>query len=354
MKSTPGLLFDVPDRCVRSTYCEYPFTRMMSRLFSDLSYKPLPRELSGYSRWLENYIKLVYGFDDEPQVVSPQELPTIEFHLSTETNPIVVGFSGGKDSVATAIRCKREGRSPHLFHVRGINTSYPNEYDCVQDAAEMLGFPLTVAEVKVIGGSDYKENPTKDQLILAMMVDFGVLHGIRDFTLGVEITNRLKTSNIDYNWSDAMEMFTGIGPWFATSIPGYAFHWFIKNHTDSLKTILSESIDLLESTISCLLPYRYQASRKRQNEEKYGVKLLKNRCGSCWKCCVEYLNLIAFDVVGKPNVEFARHCYGTFVLKREIAYGPLFLHNASVAETVDVIVDPRVVDNTRVKEIVCG
>ena len=57
----------------------------------------------------------------------------------------------------------------------------------------------------------------------------------------------------------------------------------------------------------CVLPYRFRNKTKEINEQKYNVKLLPNRCGSCWKCCVEYIFLADKGVV-EYNAQFYKHC----------------------------------------------
>ena len=46
----------------------------------------------------------------------------------TNNGRIILCYSGGKDSTATAIRLKNEGWDIVLYHLRGINQTYRDEY----------------------------------------------------------------------------------------------------------------------------------------------------------------------------------------------------------------------------------
>ena len=52
---------------------------------------------------------------------------------------------------------------------------------------------------------------------------------------------------------------------------------------------------------------RYRDYLKEKNEAKYNVKILPHRCGSCWKCCLEYCILVNEGILIK-NEAFYKHC----------------------------------------------
>jgi predicted PP-loop superfamily ATPase len=94
------------------------------------------------------------------------------------TNDVVVAFSGGKDSVATVLKLKSQGKTPHLFHVVGINKSYPDEIKHAKELAAKLGLELHIERVSQIGNTSFKESPIKNQVIASMALDYAIANGI--------------------------------------------------------------------------------------------------------------------------------------------------------------------------------
>lgn len=326
-------------------------TEIMGRLYADVAQIPTPNVLIGYPIELARYASLLaMGMNSHIHLTNPHVIREL-YCGPDRKDQVIIGYSGGKDSLAAAIICAEAGMHPTLFHIRGLNKSYPNEADLVIEAAEATQFSTIIKSAKLHGKTDYKENPTKDQLILAMMVDYGCQIGINRFSMGIERTNKLAESNILYNWSDAFEMFMAIAPLFQKVMPAYRWDWHIKNHTHSLKTIVGRDRSLLNHTISCLLPFRFQASRKEANEKRFGISLPRNRCGSCWKCCVEYLNLLCL-CDDPANDGYARHCVKIFLDNIHIAYGDGYKPGATSKELLKSAVDPEFTDMKRLEQYV--
>ena len=72
-------------------------------------------------------------------------------------------------------------------------------------------------------------------------------------------------------------------------------------------TLIGNYKELWNEFQSCITPYRYRQHLKEHNEEKYNIKLFNNRCGSCWKCCMEYIVWCDLELVDY-NKEFYQHC----------------------------------------------
>jgi len=71
---------------------------------------------------------------------------------------------------------------------------------------------------------------------------------------------------------------------------GLKINIIFNNYIETLK-IISKDLKLLNLVQSCLSPYRFLNNLHQINENKYNIKLFNHRCGSCWKCCVEYIFL---------------------------------------------------------------
>lgn len=329
------------------------YSSVMSKLYCELDRIPLPEHIEAPEQ-LKSMVELVYlGVgQDPPNWRSSLPIPQTSIHA--QENRVLVGFSGGKDSLAAAIQCKNIGLDPILFHVDGINRGYSIESDFAYLAAQKSGFDFSVEVVRGHKKSSFKENPVKDQLILAMMLDFGVRVGVKNYTMGIENTNKMAESNIQYNWSDSVEMFEAFNSWVLSGFSAYNWFWCIKNHSQSYRTIHDYNLDLLWSTTSCLMPTRFRDMRQHQTEKRFGVDVEEGRCGMCWKCCVEYLNLLALHAISaeKINPEYARYCFERFHEKLPEAYGERYKPGAPVEEVLKSAVDPEFVDYEYVRQLV--
>lgn len=354
-------LFDSTEHRVAKLSLDGMLSRTMLRLHALIDQDPLPTHISGFDPILMPMVDHIYhALHQKTPSLTPysnQFLRTFQdaFRLEmqqTSSLRAMVGFSGGKDSVTSAIECIHGfAKRPILFHVRGINPSYTSmEYDAAQKLAKILDLEMKVSDFKPFKGSVYMEHPLKDQIILAAMIDYGVKIGIVNYTLGVESENTITKSNVKYNFSDSVEMFKSFGYWVKDLLPEYNFFWTVKNHSKSLKTICEyedeTGLELLSNTISCLTPVRFQNMRRNQTMAKYGVDLIKNRCGVCWKCCVEYLNLVCLGREQPPNDQIIRHCFDRFKTSLPTAYGNGYLEKATDIEILNVAVDPNEIDNT--------
>ena len=221
---------------------------------------------------------------------------------------VVVAFSGGKDSVAAAMKFKEMGYDVTAFHLHGINRGLPNEVDHAREMANSIGVPFHVENVSVKGGSSWLEHPMKNQLICALILDWAIANNLGShIVFGDFLNDYAATSLFDRNWSDTREMWNGFTDYIRNYVPSFQVEIPFHTYIDSLDIITSNGTALLEKTQSCLtLPYR-KVNLVKGNESKYNVKLLPNRCGSCWKCCVEYIYLADSGKV-PYNKAFYQHC----------------------------------------------
>ena len=64
-----------------------------------------------------------------------------------------------------------------------------------------------------------------------------------------------------------------------------------------------------------MTPNRFRDSLRKKNLVKYNEPVLERRCGSCWKCAVEYIWFTDFNIF-EYNEAYYRHCLD--VLKNTI------------------------------------
>ena len=86
------------------------------------------------------------------------------------------------------------------------------------------------------------------------------------------------------------------------------FHIFLTlSDTNETLEILSSDMKLLELCQSCIGAHRFRQWNHDNNEKKYHIHLMKNRCGSCWKCALEYIYLTDHDKLNYDK-DYYRHC----------------------------------------------
>lgn len=296
-------MFDIEEQkqqTIRFTYPPGPATRALAEAFSLSSQNPIPAR--GWPATLEPLGK---ALTTQIRAESRRSTPAPGTY-------VLVGFSGGKDSTAAALKILNAGAHPILFYVKGINRSYPGEIDAAHNIADMLSVELIVQPVSVSGSSDYIENPIKNQLILAMMVDHGMRIGVKDFAQGNLLCDTVQEYDISCGYSDCYEMYDVLQPFFSSVLPGYRYHHLLEDDTDSLDTIVHNKRDTLPLIQSCMTPLRYREKLHNDNNRKYGVQLMTNRCGSCYKCAIEWLHLMLWGDE-TPNRAFAHHCIDMLV-----------------------------------------
>lgn len=224
-----------------------------------------------------------------------------------EKGNVVVCFSGGKDSTAAAIKMKEVGLNVHLFYVQGINKSYPDEMEKAKAIANYLHMPLHIETISLKGKTDFHDNPVKNQLIASMALDYGITNGIgTKVCFGDFYTDVAKESSFLEAWSDCIEMWNAHRDFVRLYVPQYEIIIPFKNYIETMDIISKDSV-IMEMVQGCVLPQRFRKSMKTNNEKRYGVNLLPNRCGSCWKCCAEYIHYADIGVV-EYNKDFYQHC----------------------------------------------
>lgn len=224
-----------------------------------------------------------------------------------EKGNVIVAFSGGKDSTAAALKMRDDGYNVYLFYVQGINKSYPDELDKAREIATSLNMPLHIETVSLRGKTDFHDNPVKNQLIASMALDYGVRDSIGTrVCFGDFYRDFASESSFLEAWSDCMEMWQAHSDFVRLYVPKYQIIIPFKNYIETMD-IISTRRDIMEKVQGCVLPHRFREMMKKRNEEVYGVKLLPHRCGSCWKCCAEYIHYADVGVV-EYNKDFYHHC----------------------------------------------
>ena len=296
----------------RPTTCISGFTLEVSKLYYLFSNMDLVDEkLKEYpiDKRVQPIVDvLAQGAKREFKPTYLEEYPVRQFNEDLSANKnVIVCFSGGKDSTAAALLMKEKGYNVYLYHVHGINKSYPEELERAQSVAKILGMPMVTENVTLKGTSTFRDNPIKNQLIASMALEYGIENKISTtIVFGDFTTDNVNNCYFLECFSDSQEMWLTHRDYIKQYVPYYEVVIPFKTYIDTMD-IIAEHKDLLNIIQGCVLPYRYRKGIRAKNETKYNVQLLPNRCGSCWKCCVEYIHYANKGIV-EYNKEFYKHC----------------------------------------------
>lgn len=239
-----------------------------------------------------------YSFNDE-------DTPKYDSIISDKF--ILCCFSGGKDSLATALYYKEQGYDVHLYTVKGINVGYPDEYKAAINLAEKMNLPIYIEEIKLNGKKFYIEHPLKNQIIASCAVAYCLENNLPvNISFGNYQEDTYDKSNWGVNWTDNYTLWQEYSKFITSFVPNATINIPFYNETNAY-TYLDNNFELMQSVQSCLSALRHRSYLHDHNEEKYKIKLMPNRCGSCVKCCIEYIH---FCDVGKVEYdqEFYKHC----------------------------------------------
>ena len=283
------------------------FTKLWKQIYMQFSSKPLNTKIKVADGLSEYFTLLGEALKEDFELLESIKLRNYK-DKDFDEEKVIVGFSGGKDSLACVLKLMDDGYKPILFYVDGINRSYTSELDHAKSIAESLGLELYAYKLKVTGKCDFIENPTKNQFILALMVDYGVKLNINKYAFGTVYTDELKTISTEYMLSDCYELLMATEHFYQKYIPYFELLIPLEDETESFCVIDKfNKTHLLDECFSCMTPLRYKKNIVNTNIKKYGVSLLPNRCGSCYKCCQEALILSELGVV-KYDSSFLSHC----------------------------------------------
>lgn len=222
---------------------------------------------------------------------------------------VVLGFSGGLDSVFQAIHLMTLGYFVVLFHLKGVNT-YENGQGTkhsriIADKLSKYGVKYVECEIKKTNDKNnvYKqfwpENPIKNQLILSMMVDFCIANGFCKISLGDDFELSINDAMVGVNLTDSRELTEEYLKCVSHIIKGIEFIKVPSNYNKLNRLKELSNWNLIDDYYSCVLPGRFNATRHNANMNKYAITLPENNCGcSCRKCAMH--NLIMYYGGLKP------------------------------------------------------
>ena len=250
------------------------------------------------------YTDVTRNFRYVRESIKPLSLPVFD------PKNIIVCFSGGKDSFGVARHYQRLHYNVYLYHLRGLNATYCGEYSehlVAEKSAEYLGLPLIIEDISYSGYHDWVEHPMKNMIMATRALSWGVRNGI---TTKVAVGS-FKTAYLDDNVfsvcaGDCIEMWRAYDSIIRRIVPKY--HTYIPNSNyQTAYDVIKKEPQALDVIISCMTPNRFRRSFRERTIKNYGIDLLPNRCGCCWKDCVEYV-WFADKKLLPLNKQYYIHC----------------------------------------------
>ena len=286
---------------------EYAFTELsekhINKLELSMTYEPLINLFQQYGGIVIDSLCLY---------ILPLEFERVK-DLPKNDKVIVVCTSGGKDSAAVAKMYKECGETVILYHMKGINKVYQDEYKAVEDLSAKLNCPYYIDEVKLTGTHDWIEHPMKNYMIANGAIQYCLDHNLPlNIAFGNYFNSHLEDMDFEIDAGDSRDMWDIYEMIVGNEISNFRIHTPLDSIKDTYK-ILDNNLGLFEACISCMSPYRFREHWKQRTENKYGVQLMEHRCGCCYKCCLEYMVLADKGYI-ECNQEYYNHCFE--ILKR--------------------------------------
>lgn len=249
-------------------------------------------------KFLQSFTSLIYN-------AFGQQLPnyiddSIDYsvNLKNNTNDVLLAFSSGLDSVFQAIKLKEAGYNVHLYIVKNINR-YENNlaYKFAKPIADKLGLELIEANFKYGKKNEkyskiWPENPIKNQLIYASMIDYCYEHNWNKISAGDDFDLKLKDAVAGINLTDAEEVTKTFISCIKSIVPNLEFIPIAKGYDKSIRIKTLIDYQLEDLYYSCVQAGRFNQTFHKKSEEKYHIKLMANNCGCyCRKCAMHNLLL---------------------------------------------------------------
>ena len=251
-----------------------------------------------------------YDFGDEGYRVTYEDTyANTDMAKPCKNKNLILAFSGGKDSIAAAILYREMGYNVFLYHLKHINASLSDEYICAQKCADLLRMPLFIDDVKFTGKHIWTEHPMKNMLIANGALSYGIRENIgTTIAFGNYTTSLLADNVFDRCAGDCMDMWECYNVIVQRFVKDFKVLSVLESMTHTLDIISKpEWRELFDNSISCLCRHSLRPYRHKWVADKFGIFLPTYRCGSCYKCCVEYVYMADHDLT-EYNEDYYKYC----------------------------------------------
>jgi len=241
---------------------------------------------------LGSYLKLVYEAGDQELELVPGEPDPVPLQ---DNGTCWVSFTGGKDSVAAAIKAQEQGYKVIPYYLDGINRGVRDELYYAQQICDRMGWPLVVDKVKISGKkSGVIELPTKNQVIVLAMLGRMAEQGGAVWTAGYHADTKQEERGWGFDFSDGDQAVNRFNEYLARRTPGVIPLQLLQDTLEAWALVADYG--LINYIKGCACQPRFKKMRHDHNVKKFG-KLLHGRCGSCIKCAWEQVALERLEII---------------------------------------------------------
>lgn len=303
----------------------HPLFDELERFYSDLSNVDSKKQLflqpydSVFLPILKTFEERT-GYKFAPMIFEKRTYEPLKLPMMDAKN-IIVCYSGGKDSFAVIRHYQKKGYNVYAYHIRGLNKTYYDEWETAEKMAEELGIPLYIDNVSYSGGHIWIEHPLKNMIMASMALNWGIRNGISTkIACGTFRTARLDDVSFEVCAGDCMDMWEKYEAIVRQVLPSFQMYIPNQNFQTAYNLLIKEP-KYLPLTISCLTPNRFRELFRNRTIKNYGIDLMPNRCGCCWKCATEYIWFSDHDIL-EYNQKYYIHCLEVLMntLEQETGY----------------------------------
>lgn len=287
----------------------HPIFNEFDKLYTLTSEKKQKQTLisNTFSRTFYKLVDVFYEYSDIKYRVNYKKTKYDKIQRVLSCNNIIVCFSGGKDSIAVAKYYQDKGNKVYLYHMKGINQTYKDEYINAKSAADYMRLPIYFDTVNLKGTHDYIEHPLKNMILANGALQYGIREGIgTDIAFGNFSSSTLEVDPFEVCGGDCKELWSIYEDIIGTVLKDFKIQIPFIDIQDTIDILIKHS-DLLQYSQSCIGPYRFRTKLHDLNVKKYNIDLQPNRCGSCWKCCLEYC-VYCDKGIYEYNEAYYKHC----------------------------------------------
>lgn len=238
---------------------------------------------------------------------------------------VLIALSGGLDSVYYMHKLRDAGYEVHAVHVAGLNKqSAKVETERAGMIAKDAGIEFNLVNFNA-PKQTYPDNPFKNQLILSFMLEIGLKKGVYRYALGSDWTTPLTEAVTGFTITDSIEVNRSFWQGVQSHFP-QAELMFIDDHEKKmqrLEYLYIEHRQALEYVSSCISPLRFREHLHDENQKRYGIRLMSGRCGSCYKCSMEYILLAEMGLI-RADKAYYEHCFDVLATSKTAHRPDLF------------------------------
>jgi len=224
---------------------------------------------------------------------------------------VLLAFSGGRGSLATALFYKEHGFDVRLFHVCGINREAGDEYEFAKAQAERIELPFYVHNVALNDGyfdEQYMEHPLKNIAICNAMIHFCLDHQLPPhIAFGTYEMDRLAYNCFAVCGAECKEMFEAYEKIVKPIIPDFRISTPLSHEGMAIERLIRNP-GYLDMTTSCATSKMLRRYGQARVKKFFGIDVHKQDCGVCWKCAKDYIFRCDYGFVEEPNYHYYIIC----------------------------------------------